>query len=193
MHILDKVGYIRPSVVPKRIHIVGASGSGTTTLAACTAARYGHRHLDTDDFYWIPTQPPFRQKRPRAERLAMLRQALFEHGSWVLSGSLCGWGDPLISDFELVVFLAIPLPVRMARLRAREIQRYDERAVAPGGELHKAHIAFLDWARGYDEGDLSIRSRALHEAWLATLPCPVIRLEGDLAIDEQLDRIEAGW
>jgi adenylate kinase family enzyme len=179
-------------VVPKRIHIVGASGSGTTTLADCIAARYGHRHLDTDDFYWLPMQPPFRQKRPRDERVTMLREALREQVKWVLSGSLCDWGDPLIPEFELVVFLAIPAPVRMARLHAREIQRYGAHAIAPGGELHKAHLDFLDWARSYDEGDLSIRSRALHEAWLATLPCPVIRLEGDLAIDEQVVRIEAG-
>ena len=34
---------------PDRIHIVGASGSGTTSLAGELATRYGHRHLDTDD------------------------------------------------------------------------------------------------------------------------------------------------
>jgi adenylate kinase family enzyme len=186
------MGYTAAPVVPKRIHILGASGSGTTTLAVYIAARYGHHHLDTDDFYWLPTQPPFLQTRPRDERLAMLRGALREQVRWVPSGSLCDWGDPLIPEFELIVFLAIPAPVRMARLHAREIQRYGAHAIAPGGELHKAHLAFLDWARSYDEGDLSIRSRALHEAWLTTVPCPVIRLEGDLSSSEQLARIEAG-
>lgn len=178
-------------MVPNHIHILGASGSGTTTLAARIAARYGHCHLDTDDFYWLPTQPPFREKRPRNERLALLQRALRQQGRWVLSGSLCNWGDPLIPEFELVVFLAIPLPVRMARLHAREIQRYGARAIGPGGELRKAHLDFLDWARSYDKGDVSIRSRALHEAWLSTVPCPVIRLEGDLSTDAQLARVEA--
>jgi adenylate kinase family enzyme len=177
-------------VLPQRIHILGASGSGTTTLAACIAARYGHRHLDTDDYYWLPTQPPFRATRPPDERLAILRQALRGNLRWVLSGSLCGWGDCFIPEFELVVFLAIPDSIRMARLRAREIQRYGPRAIAPGGELHEAHLHFLDWARRYETGDLIIRSRALHEAWLADLPCKVIRLEGDLSTDERLARIE---
>ena len=177
-------------MVPNHIHILGASGSGTTTLATHVAARYGHRHLDTDDFYWLPSQPKFQHKRPRAERLAMLH-ALREQPMWVLSGSLCDRGDPLIPEFDLVVFLAIPFPVRMERLREREIQRYGERAIAPGGELHHAHLAFMDWARDYDTGDVDIRSRALHEAWLAALPCPVVRLEGDLATVEQLARIAA--
>jgi adenylate kinase family enzyme len=177
--------------VPDRIHIVGASGSGTTSLAAELAGRYGHRHLDTDDFYWRRTDPPFREKRPPEERLASLRTTFQEAKRWVLSGSLCGWGDPLIPEFELVVFLLVPTPVRLARLRAREIERYGRQAIAPGGALHEAHVEFLEWAGRYDTGDPEMRSRAMHEAWLAALPCSVVRLEGDVSI-EQRERIWAG-
>lgn len=177
--------------LPDRIHIVGASGSGTTSLAAAMATRYGHRHLDTDDFFWVRTSPPYREKRPRVERLALLRQALLESIPWVLAGSLCGWGDPLIPEFELVVFLAVPTPVRLARLQMRALERYGQQAIAPGGELHKPHVEFLDWAGRYDTGGLEMRSRALHEAWLATVSCHVVRLEGDLSVAEQLTRIEA--
>ena len=175
----------------RRIHIVGASGSGTTSLASAIAARCGHRHLDTDDFFWMPTRPPYREIRPQEERLTLLRQALRESGSWVLSGSLCGWGDSLIPQFELVVFLAVPTAVRLVRLRAREIERYGEQAIAPGGELAEPHLAFLDWAGRYDTGGLEMGSRALHEAWLATLPCAILRMEGELSLAEQLVRIEA--
>lgn len=177
--------------LPTHVHIVGASGSGTTSLAAAIATRYGHRHLDTDDFFWVRTDPPYREKRPREKRLALLRHALGGSNSWVLSGSLCGWGDPLIPEFELVVFLAVPTPVRLARLRMREIERYGEHAIAPGGALHGAHVEFLEWAGRYDTGGLEVRSRALHEAWLATLPCAIVRLEGNLSVAEQLAAIEA--
>jgi adenylate kinase family enzyme len=178
--------------LPERIHIVGASGSGTTTLASAIATRYGHRHLDTDDFYWMPTNPPFRVTRPPEERLALLRRALLEPGAWVLSGSLCGWGDPLIPRFELVVFLAVPTEVRLARLRAREIERYGARAIAPGGELHEPHLEFLEWAGRYDSGGLEMRSRVFHEAWLATLPGAILRLEEDLSVAQRLEELE-GW
>jgi adenylate kinase family enzyme len=175
--------------IPNRIHILGASGSGTTSLASEIARDYGHTHLDTDDFFWLSTSPPYRLKRPREERITLLQQALLESTSWVLSGSLCGWGDPLIPQFELVVFLAVPTPVRLMRLRARDIKRYGEHAIMPGGDLHNAHVQFLEWAGRYDTGGLEMRSRALHEAWLANLPCAVVRLEGAQSVAEQLLRI----
>src|SRR5262245_19615648 len=134
----------------RRVHIFGASVSGTTSLATALAGRHGHLHLDTDDFYWLPTQPPFQTVRPREERLGRLETALAQSASWALSGSLCGWGDPVIPRFDLVVFLVVPTDVRMARLRAREEQRYGTSAIAPGGPLHRGHVEFMDWAARYD-------------------------------------------
>lgn len=177
--------------LPNRIHIFGASGSGTTSLAAAIADKHGHRRLDTDDFFWAPTNPPYREKRPRDQRLVLLRQALLGAGPWVLSGSLCEWGDSLIPEFDLVVLLGVPTPVRLARLRAREAARYGDQAIAVGGALHKAHVEFLEWAGRYDTGGLEMRSRALHETWLAALPGAVLRLEGDQSVGEQLAQIEA--
>jgi adenylate kinase family enzyme len=179
--------------LPHRIHIFGASGSGTTSLAAAVAARYGHRHLDTDDFFWVRTDPPYRQERPREERLELLRHALGASDSWVLSGSLCGWGDSVIPQFDMVVFLMVPTPVRLARLRAREVARYGRQALTEGGELHTSHVKFLEWAGSYDTGGVEIRSRTLHEAWLAVLPGTLLRLEGDRSVEEQLAQLEVAW
>ena len=64
--------------LPDRIHIFGASGSGTTSVASEIAGKYGHHRLDTDDFFWVPTDPPYREKRLRDQRLALLRQALLD-------------------------------------------------------------------------------------------------------------------
>ncbi len=86
--------------------------------------------------------------------MALLRADLEKPGGWALSGSLFGWGDVFIPLFDLVVFLYIPADLRMARLRAREIARYGEAAIAPGGAMHASSTAFLQWAAGYDEGDL---------------------------------------
>lgn len=178
-------------MLPNRIHVFGASGSGTSTLASAIAAAYGHRHLDTDDFYWLPTDPPYREPRPLDARLELLRLAVSAGPRWVLSGSLCGWGDPLVPEFDLVVFVVVPTDVRLARLRARERGRYGHEPIAPGGSLHEAHVEFLDWAARYDTGSPEMRSRAMHDAWLASLTTPSIRLDGDRPVDEQVKRIEA--
>jgi adenylate kinase family enzyme len=169
-----------------RVHILGASGSGTSTLGAALAAAADASHLDTDDFYWEPTDPPYETPRPPDVRLALLTEALECRTAWVLSGSLCGWGDPLIPRFEHVIFLLAPTALRLARLAARERQHFGEEAVAPGGAMHANHAAFLAWAAEYDAGGLGMRSRARHEAWLAALPCPVLRLDAERTVDAQL-------
>jgi len=35
----------------------------------------------------------------------------------------------------------------------------------------------------------NIRSRALHEAWIATLPCPLLRLDGLTPTENQVERV----
>ena len=61
----------------------------------------------------------------------------------------------------------------------------------PGGARHAAHLAFLDWAGRYDVGGVEMRSRSLHDAWIRTLPGPVVRLEGVRPLADQLAQIEA--
>ncbi len=166
-----------------RIHVFGASGAGTTTLARVLARRLGLVHLDSDDFYWLPTDPPYTVPRPTERRIAMLERALRGPRRWVLSGSLCGWGDPLIPRFDLVIFVATAAEQRLAWLRARERARYGEFAIAAGGRLHAAHRDFLEWAAAYDDGPPHMRSRARHEAWLSGVSAEVIRLEDAASVE----------
>lgn len=172
-----------------RVHIFGASGSGTTTLGAALAAALGCAHLDSDDYFWIKTDPPFRSVRETGERQRLLRRAVGATESWVLSGSLCGWGDFTVGMLDLAVFLLVPPGVRMARLRAREIERHGPEIEDPGDPRHEMHRGFLKWAEDYDEGGTDMRSRATHEAWIAELPCPVLRLEEPRPVRENLESI----
>ena len=169
----------------RRLHLVGASGSGTTTLGRAVAQRLGSPHFDTDDYFWIMTDPPFEQIRPVAERHALLAPDL-ARDAWVLSGSLCGWGDVYIPRFDLVVFCAVPTDLRIRRLQTRELERYGADVIAPGGRLREKHEAFLAWAASYDAGAPVNRSRRMHESWLAQLPCPVLRLEDVDDIDRRV-------
>ncbi len=166
----------------RRIHITGASGSGTTTLGRALAARLAVPHHDSDDYFWEPTEPPYTTRRDEAERLHLMRRLFVPRAGWVLSGSLVGWGDPLIPCFDLVVFLVTDTAVRIDRLRRREATRY-------GSDASEASGAFLDWAAGYDGASPEGRSRARHEAWLAALPCPVLRLDGARPTAEMADEV----
>lgn len=153
-----------------RIHITGASGAGVTTLGAALASALAVPHHDTDDFYWAPTNPPFQTKRPVSERIELMRQMFLPRPGWVLSGSLDSWATELIPSFDRVVFVQTDTALRLARLRERETRRGRAAGVQVQG--------FLDWAASYEQGPDVGRSRSRHEAWLQTLPCPVLRLEG---------------
>ena len=172
-------------MMTQRIYILGASGSGTTTLGRALTEHLTCPHFDTDEYFWLPTDPPCTTKRDTTLRQQFLMEDLTKHDSWVLSGSLCGWGNVAIPLFELVVFLWLPPDIRMERLRHRECERYGER-IMPGGDMYEHSQAFLEWAASYDDGGLEIRSRRLHEQWLSTLPCPILRMEGEYATEEQL-------
>lgn len=173
-----------------RIHVFGASGSGTTTLGRHLASAIGGRYLDTDAYYWIATEPPFTTKREPAERVATIERDVEGQDGWVLSGSLANWGDPLVPRFTLAVFLHLDPDVRMARLVERERVRYGAR-IAPGGERYGSHIAFLDWARSYDDARAPVRSLDLHERWMARLPCPVLRLDSSRSVEALTDEVVA--
>ncbi|MBB6697108.1 hypothetical protein [Clostridium algidicarnis] len=41
------------------IHILGAAGSGTSTLGKKLKNKLNYIHLDVDDYFWFPTNPPF--------------------------------------------------------------------------------------------------------------------------------------
>jgi adenylate kinase family enzyme len=159
-----------------RTYITGASCAGVTTLGRHFATQLGVRHVDVDDYYWMPTNPPFTTKRPPADRVSMMQQALGDAGG-VLTGSCMVWGEALIANAELIVFVATPTPVRLERLAARETQRFGDR-IAPGGDMHQIHVAFREWASQYDDPQFSGRNRAWHEAWLSQQTAPVLRIDG---------------
>ncbi len=167
-----------------RIHILGASGAGTTTLGRAVADSAGIPHFDADDFYWLPTQLPYRVKREPAERIRLLSHALDAATSgWVLSGSICGWGDAVIPRLQLAVFLVIEVDIRLQRLRDRELQRYGA-GLLTDGDLAAHYESFMAWAAQYDEGGFEVRSRALHERWIGSLTCPLLRLDSSAPVDE---------
>ncbi len=121
----------------------------------------------------------------------MLETEFAEHDDWVLSGSLCGWGDSLIPLFTNVVFLYVPWEERLQRLEARELKRYGADAIAPGGVMHDVHTAFLEWASRYDDAGFEQRSYATHDRWLGGLSglCEVLRVEVAMDVDTLKSRV----
>ncbi|MFW6309390.1 MAG: AAA family ATPase [bacterium] len=173
----------------KHIHILGASGSGTTTLGQEISKKYDLTHFDADDYFWLPTDPPYKKKRPIKKRRELLAQDTQKVKSWVISGSFCGWGDIFISYFDLVIYLWVPAEIRIRRLEKRQKEKFGQE-ILPGGKMHKTHKKFLRWASTYDQGGLNMRSKVKHELWMAKLNCPILRIEGEYSIKESMNLVE---
>ncbi|WP_371347299.1 adenylate kinase [Ancylobacter sp. IITR112] len=181
-----------------RLYVMGASCSGVSTLGNIVAGRLGLPHLDVDAFYWMPSDPPYSQKRPPEDRVRLIAQKQAEAEGWVLTGSFIGWGDALIRGVDLIVFLVTPTPIRLQRLDAREVERHGAR-IRPGGDMHDAHLAFRQWASRYDDPTFEGRNLAQHERWLEQQSAPVLRLQGERpteelarAVIDALARLDAG-
>ena len=170
----------------KRIHIVGASGSGTSTLGINLQDELGYKHLDTDDYFW---ETKYSKIREIPERITLIQNEIEKYNKWVLSGSLCGWGDLFIPYFDLIIFIYIPKEIRMERLKNREYERYGD-LILEGNQKHGDYLEFISWAGLYDDGDESVRSKKLHLDWLGAINSKIIKIEGLKTISEEIEIVK---
>lgn len=171
------------------IHIFGASGSGTSTLGRKISKELGYKFMDTDDYFWLPTDPKYTQKRSTDERLRLMKKDIEAAENVVISGSLTDWGDELIPLFTLAIRLVVDVDIRIERLRKREREQFGSR-IDEGGDMYQNHREFIEWARAYDTGSVEMRSKAKHDEWQKLLACEVLVLDGSDDLNDNFAKIK---
>lgn len=170
-----------------RIHILGASGSGVSTLGRELGLSLAINAFDCDTYYWEKTDPPFIKATPISDRQSALLTDLRKQDSWVCSGSMDSWSEPFESLFTHIIFLYVPAEVRISRLRDRERKLWGPR-ILDGGDMFQEHEKFISWAAQYDEGIRNGRSLPRHKIWLERQRSPILTIEGDLSTEKSLNR-----
>ena len=102
----------------RRVHIVGTSGSGKTTIAQRLAARLEVPHVELDALHWEPgwAEAPLEVFRRRVS------EAL--HGeTWVVDGNYSKVRGIIWERADTVVWLDFSLAVIMGRLLWRTLRR----------------------------------------------------------------------
>lgn len=172
-----------------KINIIGASGTGKTTLAKAVAAKFQFPHFDSDDYYHFQTDPPFQKQRSPEDRLNLLMSDLNKNPSWVLSGGAGVWNPAPPVDYSLVVFLYLSPDIRLERLRQRELQLYGKRILI-GGDMEVDHKEFMRWTAGYDDGSAEgTNTLPCHSAFLQRVGSPILKLEGPMTTNDQIEQI----
>lgn len=178
-----RINQLKQSMAGIRINVIGASGSGTSTLGRSLASALSLPHFECDDYYHAPCDPPFQSPRSPEQRHRLICQDVLLTESWILSGGIAGWSPYPQLDFTCVVFLYVPTPVRIERLQRRERERFGGR-IEESGDMHAIHKDFIDWASRYDVGDIEGKTLALHEEHLKKQCCPVLEFRGELPLSD---------
>ena len=174
------------------IHIYGASGSGTSTLGKYICKKSGYFFMDTDDYFWEPTNPPYTVKRCLSSRMKLMREDIQRHDHVIISGSLVDWGDEFIPLFTLAIRVETDTDIRLQRLNRREREKFGSR-IDFGGDMYENHLEFIKWAASYDHGGMDMRSKAKHDDWQKKLICPLLFVDGNMPVSENYEIIQSNF
>jgi adenylate kinase family enzyme len=164
------------------ICICGLNGSGKTTLAAALAKELNFKHMDVEDYYFTSSDNPYQSSRTREEVEQLLLEDIKKNNCFVFS-AVNGDMTPEINDnYDLVVYLDVPLDMRMKRIRQRAIDKFGDR-VLPGGDMYEQEESFFAYAEKRTPENI--------EKWLKTLSCKTIRLDGTKPIQESVELIKS--
>lgn len=120
---------------PRRVRVVGTSGSGKTTFARRLARRLGVPHLELDSVHHRPGWTPATDAEFAAGVRAFL--AVAEEG-WVVDGNYRSRTADLLADADTVVWLDYPRALVMARVVRRTLGRVVRRTELWNGNRESA-------------------------------------------------------
>jgi adenylate kinase family enzyme len=175
---------------PRRLRIVGTSGSGKSHLARQTADRLGVAYLELDAVFWDADWT----WRNEDEALQLVREFVDAHSDgWVVEGNwtskLRGFLDPgTPGGADTFVWLDHPRPVVMRRVIGRTLRRAVRREELWHGNREKPST----WLRLDPEHNIMRWAWVQHPVFRATMlrrmsqGDPVVRLAGQRQVDAWL-------
>ncbi len=162
------------------ICICGLNGSGKTTLAASLARALNYKHMDIEDYYFLPSDIPYSRPRTKEEVIPLVLKDMTENPCFVFSYVKGDMTPEINAKFDLVIYLDVPKDIRIKRIRQRAFDKFGNRVLL-GGDMYEQEEEFFKM--------VSKRDSTVIEAWLDTLSCKVLILEGTKPIENNIQII----
>ena len=161
------------------ILICGLNGAGKSTLGRALADRLGYVFIDNEDLYFPKTDPAyaFSGSRTKEEVVRLLEEKISRSSRFIFAAVKGDYGDNLISALDHIVLIDVPKETRSRRVRDRSFSRYGKR-ILPGGDLYDRETAWFSLTDSRPDDYVT--------AWLDTVSCPVIRIDGTRPVEENI-------
>lgn len=164
------------------ILICGLNGAGKSTVGRTLAARMGYEFIDSEDLYFSKQDSKYEYSNPRSkeEAVHILEEKIKDNHNFVFAAVKGDYGENLIHTLDFVVLIDVPKEIRKRRVRDRSFQKFGER-ISQGGDLFYKE---QNWFNIVDN-----RPEDYVQLWLETIKCPVIRVDGTLPVEENVNHL----
>jgi hypothetical protein len=156
-------------------------------LGKLVAEKLEFPYFDIDDYIWRKdTNKPFTVMYTREEKINRLMTDISKGAHFVMAGSIDSFNAPFVPLFDLTIHITAPIDTRIARINKREYEVYGER-IMESGDMYEGHCRFLADSARYDTDGSPCMST--HVQWANSLPCKVLRLNGDEDLNKNVQII----
>ncbi len=164
------------------ILICGLNGTGKSTLGKMLADRLGYEFIDNEDLWFTKTDPAYTFSGPRSkeEAVRLLEERISGNHRFVFAAVKGNYGSRLIDSLDHIILVEVPKQIRSQRVRDRSYRKFGDR-IRPGGDLYDRES---EWFSLTDS-----RPDTYVTDWLKTVDCPVIRIDGTLPVEQNVDEL----
>ena len=164
------------------IQICGLNGCGKSTLGRVLADRMGFHFIDNENLYFVRSQAnePYANPRSQEEVERLLMDEVAKHPNFIFVAVKGNYGKDIIPMYTYVVVIEVPKEIRSQRVRNRSFQKFGSR-MQMGGDLYKQEEAFFRMVESRQDDYV--------ENWLQSVKCPIIRVDGTKAVEENVEYI----
>lgn len=162
------------------ILICGLNGAGKSTLGRILAERLGYQFIDNEDLYFPKDDPSYLFAAPRSheEVVRHLEELIEKDRRFVFAAVKGDYGEKLPAFLDHIVLIEVPRDILSRRVRDRSYQKFGDR-VLPGGDLYEKE---QNWYALTDS-----RPGDYVTSWLEGTDCPVIRIDGTLPVEQNIE------
>ena len=164
------------------ILICGLNGVGKSTIGKKLAERLSYCFIDNEDLYFPKDDNSYMFSNPRSkdEVIHLLEEKIETDDKFVFAAVKGDYGDKLLTKLDYVILVEVPKETRMERVKRRSAQKFGDRILADGdlSDIENSWFA-----------KVNSRPEDFVTSWLEGIECPVIRIDGMVPVEENVEYI----